>query len=217
VRDAGPPGSDRDAGVERVDADARDTSAPDAASPDARVADAAPSLDLAADRPAPPDATPRPAPPDATPPADTGAPAPDGAASDGGASSEIVLTGRTGDCQLFTWRQRAHALCTSPLPWQAARQRCQGLGLDLAILDSQEIEVAIREVVTIGDVWIGLSDLATEGTFVWVDGRPLVYRNWMPNEPNDALGQEDCVYARSGQGWNDADCDVPRSYLCGRR
>ncbi|OFW24140.1 MAG: hypothetical protein A3G21_20500 [Acidobacteria bacterium RIFCSPLOWO2_12_FULL_66_21] len=41
--------------------------------------------------------------------------------------------------------------------------------------------------------WIGLSDAATEGTFVWVTGQPLTYSNWSSSEPNNSGGAEDYV------------------------
>jgi len=73
-------------------------------------------------------------------------------------------------------------------------------------------------------VWIGLSDAAQEGNFVWLDGSPLVYTNWATNEPNNqqpnccsiplfgcqsdpiCVNGEDCVQMYGGGTWNDLDC-----------
>ena len=58
--------------------------------------------------------------------------------------------------------------------------------------------------------WIGLSDLAAEGKFVWQHSfSPLKnYTNWLPGEPNDYYGNEDCVMLKKGShwGWIDEDC-----------
>ena len=50
--------------------------------------------------------------------------------------------------------------------------------------------------------WIGLSDIATEGTFVWEGGQNVdedVYTDWFTGEPNDAAAGHnhvaDCVWA----------------------
>ena len=51
--------------------------------------------------------------------------------------------------------------------------------------------------------WIGLTDAAQEGTFVWVTGEPLAYTNWFPGEPNNQHGTENYVVIASGALWND--------------
>lgn len=62
--------------------------------------------------------------------------------------------------------------------------------------------------------WIGLSDAANEGNYVWVTGEPFTYSNWAPTEPNNN-DEEDYVHLwkrNFGSGplwsWNDAD-DYP--------
>jgi hypothetical protein len=59
-----------------------------------------------------------------------------------------------------------------------------------------------------GLVRIGLSDDASEGTFLWHDGEPLSYAAWTPGEPNDFKGSEDCVELRFNGGWYDSACST---------
>ncbi len=76
-------------------------------------------------------------------------------------------------------------------------------------------------------IWIGLSDAAQEGTFIWLDGAPVNYTNWASGEPNDlhpsccnipiigcqpadirCSDGEDCVQMYGSGDWNDLGCDV---------
>ncbi len=51
-------------------------------------------------------------------------------------------------------------------------------------------------------VWIGLSDEAAEGTWVWEDGSAITYLNWGPDQPNDLHGAQDHVVLRMDDTWN---------------
>jgi cysteine-rich repeat protein len=54
-------------------------------------------------------------------------------------------------------------------------------------------------------LWIGVSDAASEGTWVWSSGEPVTYTNWCSDEPNNSLssgaGGED--YGVAYRCWND--------------
>lgn len=55
-------------------------------------------------------------------------------------------------------------------------------------------------------LWIGGTDQASEGNFVWEDNTPWNYDNWGLNEPNNSYGSEHWVmlnYPHPGE-WNDA-------------
>ena len=53
--------------------------------------------------------------------------------------------------------------------------------------------------------WIGLTDYANEGEWVWASGEPVTYTNWAPHEPKDAdWGDEDFVLIEYSGEWSDA-------------
>ena len=63
-----------------------------------------------------------------------------------------------------------------------------------------------------GKPWLG-GRRNSANKFVWSDGTPWDYSNWLPNEPNSS-GDEDCVHTAT-TGWNDLRCNhlnIP--YIC---
>jgi len=100
--------------------------------------------------------------------------------------------------------------------WTDARQRCQGWGGELVLIDSPEEDdfLAARLDVTF---WIGASDRAQEGRFVGLGGAPLTFTNWASGQPDDFQNREDCVAKQAASGaWNDLPCGSARTYVCER-
>jgi len=104
------------------------------------------------------------------------------------------------------------------LNWASARAACQAFpykGYLVAIQGSAENSL-VFELGNGG--WIGLSDSAQEGTFVWVSesgANPPTYFNWAPGEPNNAGGVEDCTHQFS-LVWNDINCADSIPFVCER-
>ena len=66
--------------------------------------------------------------------------------------------------------------------------------------------------------WIGISDLAVEGTLITVLGQPLVFTNWENGNPNNDA-TNDCVIMREASGanpgtWRVESCNNNRPYFC---
>ena len=65
--------------------------------------------------------------------------------------------------------------------------------------------------------WIGLTDSAEEGHFVWQhSNKSLSWSNWHQGEPNNISGDENCVvmanYGAPGWQWDDEICDWNTSW-----
>jgi hypothetical protein len=103
------------------------------------------------------------------------------------------------------------AMFTRLQTWTAAKATCAGIGGHAAILTTAAMDSAAEALVGTLDTFIGLSDEAQEGQFVWLDGTPLAFSNWHTGEPSDGGGAypEDCVViagARATKQWDDRPC-----------
>src|SRR6185436_15709629 len=96
--------------------------------------------------------------------------------------------------------------------WTAAEAEAVSLGGHLATVndatENEWIRVTFSNFGGVGrDAWIGLTDVAQEGAWVWINGEPVTYFNWNSGEPNNGAGyypQEDQVVLLSNGKWNDA-------------
>ena len=116
--------------------------------------------------------------------------------------------------------------------WQAAAADCNDdddtggpySGFTHLVVLGNDIErIAITTGTTpiSGNTWIGLSDLDTEGTYVWVTaeptgGYPMVGMEppWDTDDPDDAGGNEDCIRFKGSFVLEDKPCSDTESYVC---
>lgn len=89
---------------------------------------------------------------------------------------------------------------TGSMTWTDAKQACINMGGHLVTIANSAEQTFVFNTWPSG--WIGFNDEASEGTFVWVTGEPVLYTNWNPGEPNNA-GNEDYAQFVGGGKWND--------------
>merc|ERR1712110_580794 len=99
---------------------------------------------------------------------------------------------------------------TSPEPmnWFKAQQYCaenQGYLAEISSEDETELSKLFLETDTV--YWIGLSDNADYGNWIWQHSfHPVQYTNWEKSQP-DFLGREHCALTCHGVQWCDYGCD----------
>jgi hypothetical protein len=111
------------------------------------------------------------------------------------------------------------AYCFEARNYAAAEFDCVAQGGQLVSIHDQATQDEVRDTayaLAYTNWWIGLSDVALEGTFVWSDNTPLDYTSWAGGEPNNAGGNENCghLWDAAGGQWNDIPCDVNMPYVC---
>jgi len=116
-----------------------------------------------------------------------------------------------------------YALFQTRLNWPAARDDCraQGSGWNLASIRSRRDREILVPLIA-GDMWVGATDQALEGTWHWVDDGSVfwqgsasdaVYSDWNSNEPN-GRDSSDCMRVLPGGRWADFQCENTLGYIC---
>lgn len=128
-----------------------------------------------------------------------------------------VDPGDTCPCDVWERGPRVYMFCTNPAPFADAEALCATAGHTLVSLDNAAENNAIHDEADDrgGNAWwIGYSDGASEGDWVWSSGQVTGYTNWGPGEPND-FGDEDCAELQMFfRTWNDVGCDQSRRFVC---
>ncbi len=107
-------------------------------------------------------------------------------------------------------------LYNTPMDWPSARRHCLAQGSDLATIVSKDEVTVITSTFGTSPLWMGLNDIAMEGTFVWASGdvSASIFRQWAVGIPDNYNNDEDCAELHVEGGWNDNSCAVLRSFVC---
>ncbi|KAL1503384.1 hypothetical protein AB1Y20_011435 [Prymnesium parvum] len=109
----------------------------------------------------------------------------------------------------------------SPLSWSNAEEACVARGGHLASIRSEEENTHVKQLC-LEPCWIGYTDRAVEGRYVWTDGALQGYSNWNAGEPNgQAYEDTDAAYmyistndwVRAGK-WDDTSLSEEKPYVC---
>jgi len=105
--------------------------------------------------------------------------------------------------------------------WTNSEAFAQTLGGNLATInDAAENTWVFQQFGQQRDLWIGLNDVQTEGTFTWASGETSSFTNWRSGQPDNysqsPVAGEDYVHIYGTQTafgglWNDA-ADNPSIY-----
>ncbi|XP_040292884.1 pulmonary surfactant-associated protein A-like isoform X2 [Bufo bufo] len=101
------------------------------------------------------------------------------------------------------------------LTYDESKAICLKAGGQLATPRNSEENNAILNIAQYYNmsVYLGITDIQTEGTFRYLDGKLITYSNWNIGEPNQR-GEEDCVEMKIDGKWNDGQCQSKRLNVC---
>ena len=104
--------------------------------------------------------------------------------------------------------------------WRSAESMCRDMSSNLSSIHNQEENVFVQHRHNVGQGWIGLNDISSEGNFSWSDKSAVNFTFWAKNQPNN-LKNQDCVHTlgkslEHAYQWNDVSCSDCHNFTCKR-
>jgi hypothetical protein len=124
-----------------------------------------------------------------------------------------------GGDQAFIEAGRCHVMFLTPDLWESAMATCAAEGAHLVTVGSADETAMLAPHLGLEEWWMGASDAAVEGEWLWYDGAPMTYTNWRTGEPNNAgVAGEDCgiLEGHNAGLWDDRACDSSFPFFCVR-
>ncbi|MCP4124429.1 MAG: HYR domain-containing protein, partial [Bacteroidetes bacterium] len=87
--------------------------------------------------------------------------------------------------------------------WWDAKAVGESMGGYLAVINDAVENQMLGSFLRNQHAYVGLSDHEEEGVFKWVNGDPVTFENWYPNQPNDYNNSQDFVQLLYTGEWND--------------
>ncbi|XP_067877342.1 C-type lectin domain family 10 member A-like isoform X2 [Heterodontus francisci] len=119
----------------------------------------------------------------------------------------------------YQFNQGCYYFSTRKGSWQFATQQCSLKNSHLLVINSILEQNFIKVAANPSMYWIGLSDVAIEGNWQWVDGTN--FRSsptfWADGEPNNMQNGEDCAHIDDKGRWNDNKCSSSYSWICEKK
>ncbi|XP_058240548.1 C-type lectin lectoxin-Thr1-like, partial [Hemibagrus wyckioides] len=110
----------------------------------------------------------------------------------------------------FSGADRFIRISSPYLSWTDAQAYCRSHHTDLAsALNSSDNNFLFQLWNTQGDSWIGLY----RDTWKWSDGTPATNLPWVPGEPDNKYGNENCA-SQINKVFNDYLCGTPAYFYC---
>ncbi|XP_041099471.1 macrophage mannose receptor 1-like isoform X2 [Polyodon spathula] len=105
-----------------------------------------------------------------------------------------------------------YTLISTMKTWAEARQYCREHHTDLVSIKSASENEEIKKKAPTSPFWIGLFN----DPWKWTDGGNSTFQNWGVSEPNNVLGNENCVlmYSLNNGKWEDWPCSFEFCFIC---
>lgn len=120
------------------------------------------------------------------------------------------------------FKNSEYRLGREEVSWDVAQTKCMADDAKLVEIESYEEDNFVRALATelTTTVWLGGTDVGTEGRWVWQSSRfPFTYSAWntAKGQPNNYNDQDClCLYRPYNLTWCDEKCETRYQYICER-
>ena len=137
----------------------------------------------------------------------------------------FLITVKTTSCNTSNTYQNdelCYTFVSETKTWAAAQITCHAIGGYLAEIKTEDQNRYVESIIFEHPghrVWLGATDLFSEGKWLWMTSATLVseaFTYWNPRQPDGKDG-ENCMEFNddaSFRHWNDKSCDAKLSFLC---
>lgn len=128
----------------------------------------------------------------------------------------LVVFAAHADSAKLTFNGHSYQRFDTAMSWAAAKTLCETKGRHLAIITSQLEQDFVSSNFLTRFVWLGATDIASTGTWLWLTGEPWAYTNWQAGEPNSQGGVKHYLSTATANlmQWNDATNEGNMAPLC---
>lgn len=133
------------------------------------------------------------------------------AGGDGGIDAQSACNGYTALPSIATHRYR---VITTTAAWATQRTTCTADGGYLVEPSGTAEMMAVTMLAGAVELWVGVTDQATELTFLTGRGAPATFLPWEASQPDDAPTGADCVRSSATGTYADDRCTTARRAVC---
>nr|XP_009671984.1 PREDICTED: macrophage mannose receptor 1-like [Struthio camelus australis] len=120
------------------------------------------------------------------------------------------------------YEDKLYYISKDSVSMEKAQEFCRKNSADLVVVNSNSERTFLRRTLKKRDKYWSMSTpyfiglkVSLDKKFSWIDGTPVTYVAWAPNEPNFANNDENCVVMMSDLGlWNDINCGSSNNFIC---
>jgi len=107
--------------------------------------------------------------------------------------------------------------------WTNAKEECKFIGAEMLKIESDSEQVYFASILEAlrglghDQLWLGGSDIGSDGNWRWSDGSPIEKYYWQAGYPKNVQSRDDCMTIYTGNNvnnWESGDCFRQLPYVC---